>query len=101
MKNKMSSLRSAITNKEKRMLQRLFNVELNKEAKEAAMLKNKLKQIMLLCRLFHKKVEITYKDQDTKLTTITAKVWLTTSKKVVLKDGFSIPAGSIRSVRVL
>src|SRR5687768_347784 len=97
----MSSLRSAITNKEKRMLQRLFNVELSNQAKEAAHLKNKLKQLMLLCRLFHKKVEITYKNHDAEFTTVTAKIWLTTCKKVVLKDGISISTTDIRSIKVL
>ena len=64
-------------------------------------LKKKLKQVMLLCRVFNKNVEIIYESEKEGLRKIITKVWLTTSKKVVMRDGVSIPAAQVREVRVL
>jgi len=64
-------------------------------------IKNKLKQVMWLCRLFNKNVEIIYECEKAGLQKVMTKVWLTTSKNILLKDGVSIPAASVREVRVL
>ena len=71
------------------------------ESKESSRLLNKLRQTMLLCRLFNKKAEITFETEKKEMKTIIAKVWLTTCNKVVLKEGTSIPTQSIRAVKVL
>ena len=97
----MGILRSSITNKEKRMLQKLMSESWNDEAKELAKLKNKLKQVAMLCRLFNKKVQIRYANTEAEVKTITARVWLTTCTKIVFKDGFSIPTSSIKEIKVL
>lgn len=97
----MSTSRSVITNKEKRLLSKLVENELNDKTKEISKVKIKLKQVALLCRLFNKKVEITYETLDKGLLKITTKVWLTTCKNIVLKDGLSIPTNSIKEVRIL
>lgn len=64
-------------------------------------LKKKLKQVMLLCRIFNKNVEIIYESEKEGLKKIITKVWLTTSKRILMRDGISIPADSVRKVRVL
>lgn len=92
--------RSGITNKEKRLLHKLIENELNRD-KELSRIRMKLKQIALLCRLFNKKVEITYENAEHRISKITTKVWLTTCKNIVLKEGISIPTTSIKEVKVL
>lgn len=64
-------------------------------------IKNKLKQVMWLCRLFNKNVEIVYECDRSGIQKVMTKVWLTTSKNILLKNGISIPAKSIKEVRVL
>jgi hypothetical protein len=64
-------------------------------------LRGKLKQVMWLCRLFNKNVEIVYECRERGLQKVMTKVWLTTSKNILLKDGRSIPAASVRQVKVL
>lgn len=95
----MRSNRS-ITNKEKRMLCRLAE-ETIITGKELAQLRTRLSQIALLCRLFNKKVAITYETEKLELRTIVTRVWLTTCKSVVLKEGVSIPTVSIKDVKVV
>lgn len=89
-----------ITNKEKRMLSRLVEEKIT-EGKELSLLRTRLSQIALLCRLFNKKVEITYETEKQELKTIVTRVWLTTCKTVVLKEGVSIPTGNIKDVKVV
>lgn len=64
-------------------------------------LKNKMKQVMWLCRLFNKNVEIIYECEKRGLQKVMTKVWLTTSKNILLMDGISVPTASVREVRVL
>ena len=64
-------------------------------------IKNKLKQVMWLCRIFNKNVEIVYECEKAGLQKVLTKVWLTTSKNILLKDGSSIPATNVREIRVL
>ena len=91
----------AITNKEKRLLTRLIETELVDHKKELTRIKNKLKQVALLCRLFNKTVEITYESEGQGELNIRTKVWLSTCKKIVLKNGVSIPTEKIKEVKVL
>ncbi|MDZ4846839.1 MAG: hypothetical protein SH857_14970 [Chitinophagales bacterium] len=93
-------LHKGITNKEKRMLNKLVEENLA-EGKELSLLRTRLSQIALLCRLFNKKVEITYETEKQELKTIVTRVWLTTCKSVVLKEGVSIPTVSIKDVKVV
>ncbi len=93
-------LHKGITNKEKRMLNRLVEEKLA-EGKELSLLRTRLSQIALLCRLFNKKVEITYETEKQDVKTIVTRVWLTTCKTVVLKEGVSIPTVSIKDVKVV
>lgn len=92
--------RGNITNKERRMLSKLVEEKLAK-GKELAALKCKLSQIALLCRIFNKKVEITYETENQEVKTIVTRVWLTTCKSVVLKEGISIPTSCIKDVKVV
>ena len=96
----MGSLRRGITGKERRMLVRMMDENLA-EGKAFSSLKNKLRQVALLCRLFNKKVEITYETEGSELKTIATRVWLTTCKSVVLKEGVSIPTSAIKEVKVM
>lgn len=93
-------LHKGITNKEKRMLNRLVEEKLA-DGKELSLLRTRLSQIALLCRLFNKKVEITYETEKSEVKTIVTRVWLTTCKSVVLKEGVSIPTVSIKDVKVV
>lgn len=93
-------LDKGITNKEKRMLNRLVEEKLA-EGNELPLLRARISQIALLCRHFNKKVEITYETEEQELRTIVTRVWLTTSKSVVLKEGISIPTISIKDVKVV
>jgi len=68
---------------------------------QAGTLKKKLKQVMLLCRVFNKNVEITYEPEKGRLRKIITKVWLTTSRKIIMRDGLSICAASVRAIRVV
>lgn len=95
----MSTQRS-ITDEEKRMLNRLVNEKLA-EGKELSLLRTRLSQIALLCRLFNKKVEITYETETRELKTIVTRVWIATCKSVVLKEGVSIPTINIKDVKVM
>ena len=97
----MSSLRPVITNKEKRLLSKLIENELCDENRELSKIRSKLKQVAMLCRLFNKQVEITYETAEHGFIKITTKVWLTTCKNIVLKDGLSIPTCSIKEVKIL
>lgn len=90
----------AITNKEKRLLSKLIESELQ-DNKELSKIKNKLKQVALLCRLFNKRVEIVYESEDKGVVSITTKVWLSTCKSIILKDGVSIPTKKIKEVKIL
>ena len=96
----MGWTRANITSKEKRMVAKLMDEKLA-EGKELSLLKNKLGQIALLCRLFNKKVEITYETEKHEMKTIITRVWLTTCKNVVLKEGVSIPTVNIKEVKVI
>lgn len=82
------------------MLNRLVEEKLA-EGKELSLLRTRLSQIALLCRLFNKKVEITYETEKSEVKTIVTRVWLTTCKSVVLKEGVSIPTMSIKDVKVV
>ncbi len=71
------------------------------EGQHLKTLKNKLKQVMWLCRLFNRNVEIIYECEKRGLQKVMTKVWLTTSKNILLMDGVSIPAVQVREIRVL
>ncbi|GIV34798.1 MAG: hypothetical protein KatS3mg031_2333 [Chitinophagales bacterium] len=96
----MRSEKSRIRSKERRMIRHLIEDHL-REDQERSQLKTLLQQIVLLCRLFDKKVEITYETDTQEIKTIVTRVWLTTSKSIILKEGLSIPARNVKQVKVL
>ncbi len=88
-------------NDERRALSRFMEGEHDSNSRHLEILKKKLKQVALLCRVFNKKAEIIYETEREGMRCITSMVWLATNKKVVLKEGISIPVTSIRGIRVL